>query len=63
MLVLEPLYPTFVVAAGDAYLAPSNPANMPAASNPENAVASTRPEYRIAVLNASSFLVYQHDSI
>lgn len=50
-------------AIGEAYLAPSKPAKMPAASRPDNAVASTRPEYRIAVLNASSFLVYQHDSM
>lgn len=34
---------------------------MPAANKPEKAVARTRPEYRIAVLNASSFFVYQHD--
>ena len=46
-----------------AYLAPSKPAKIPAANNPENAVASTRPEYRIAVLKASSFLVYQHESM
>ena len=64
MLVVEScIWNLHVTAAGEAYLAPSKPAKIPAASSPENAVASTRPEYRIAVLNASSFLVYQHDSM
>jgi len=42
-------------------LAPSNPPTIPAAISPENAPEIRDPEYNIAVLNASSFLVYQDD--